>query len=300
MRSHILDSCVRKNFTNAGVYRFYFPLDDGKREIIVDPHNKRIKLLGIAPHDLTSHLGSDVLKGINVDEYALTKITVYSHSEEEGDWQELGFRREGIIRGFFAGRVDAHIWACYTNRERSKETNEDLHEQIVETALFKRSTMPSLPSGFRSLVASEADAAEIAELLAAIFTDYPTPINQEYIASQIATRSSHFRLIRDQAGTLAAVASAEIDHRRKTAEISDCATIPEYRGNELMTLLLCRLEKDMHCYFAISNLYALVRADVPGANFTFSKRGYAYSGRLINNCRMPNGWESMNVWHKST
>jgi hypothetical protein len=35
-------------------------------------------------------------------------------------------------------------------------------------------------------------------------------------------------------------------------------------------------------------------------NCAFAKLGYKYTGRLVNNCRMPTGWESMNVWCKTS
>ena len=59
------------------------------------------------------------------------------------------------------------------------------------------------------------------------------------------------------------------------------------------------LEHEQYITGRIHDLYTLARADEVGMNCVFAKLGYAYTGRLVNNCRMPNGWESMNIWCKS-
>jgi putative beta-lysine N-acetyltransferase len=95
---------------------------------------------------------------------------------------------------------------------------------------------------------------------------------------------------------MAAVASAEIDGARRNAEMTDCATRPSERGRGLMVWILRALERDLAREEGIIDLYTLARADEVGMNCAFAKLGYDYTGRLVNNCRMPNGWESMNVW----
>ena len=99
---------------------------------------------------------------------------------------------------------------------------------------------------------------------------------------------------------MVAAASAEIDHCNKNAEMTDCATRPSARGQGLMAYLLWMLENDLQELYNITDLYTIARADEVGMNCVFSKLGYIYDGRLVNNCRMPNGWESMNVWCRQT
>ena len=82
--------------------------------------------------------------------------------------------------------------------------------------------------------------------------------------------------------------------------MTDCATRPDQRGGGHMAYLLHRLAQDVRKERGITDLYTLARADEVGMNCVFGKLGYVYTGRLVNNCRMPNGWESMNVWCKST
>ena len=59
-------------------------------------------------------------------------------------------------------------------------------------------------------------------------------------------------------------------------------------------------ENDIADLYGITDLYTLARADEIGMNCVFRKLGYDFCGRLVNNCRMPNGWESMNVWCKQS
>ncbi len=65
-----------------------------------------------------------------------------------------------------------------------------------------------------------------------------------------------------------------------------------------MARLLFRLELDVFEHCGISDFYTLARACEVSMNCVFAKLGYGYTGRLVNNCRMPTGWESMNVWCK--
>ena len=63
-----------------------------------------------------------------------------------------------------------------------------------------------------------------------------------------------------------------------------------------MAYILRQLERALVADFGITDLYTIARADEVGMNCVFSKLGWVYTGRLVNNCRMPNGWESMNIW----
>ena len=206
-----------------------------------------------------------------------------------------------MIRGFFSNHVNAEIWTYYLNPERAAEAGVDDHEQIVESILCGQKTdiMPDLPAGYRTMVARPVNASEIVSLLGEVFPEYPTPLKVPVIENSIRLEASHFRLVRDTAGRLVSVAAAELDRVRKTAEISDCATAPSHRGKNLITFLLSQLERDVMDIYGIEDLYALARSGEPAINKAFRKRGYDYFGRLINNCRMPGGWESMNIWCKA-
>lgn len=265
-------------------------LDDVSEPVIYDPYNERVKLYGVRPDDLVTGAPAELSEEI------ATKITVYAPPGDARQWEEIGFQKEAVIRGFFEEQ-DAHLWAAYTSDVREASPKDDIHQATVDFALTKAPIeVPELLEGYVSEIATVSDTPEIAALLDQTFEDYPSPIEQTIIAQQIAQEDNLFRVVRDGAGDLAAVASAELDHDRASAEMTDCATHVPNRGRGLMAYILRTLEHDVAERYGIKDLYTIARADEVGMNCVFRKLGYEFSGRLINNCRMPNGWESMNVW----
>jgi len=270
------------------------PHQDGGEPLVFDPYNERMKFYGLRPEEIVC------LNPTDVSEDFCSKITVYAPPGDEKNWENIGFKREAVIKKFFRDE-DAHLWAAYTSQEREVAPKDELHEAGVQIALAKQPLHdPSLAEGYSSEIAVPSQSPEIASLLDETFADYPTPIDAEIIARQIHNEDNLFRVVRDPEGGVAAVASAELDHNHKSAEMTDCATRPDQRGRGLMAYLLRVLERDVDERFVIDDLYTIARADEVGMNCVFSKLGYEYNGRLINNCRMPNGWESMNVWCRNS
>lgn len=263
--------------------------------LIYDAHNERIKIYGMDPsftEEIVSHNAVPDLAG---------KVTVYAPSGQQSDWKAAGFEREAVIQSFYENN-DAELWACYPQEERRENEKEDFHQEALDIALSKPVLVspPALPEGYRSEVGNAQDSDQIADLLRQTFAEYPSSLDPSIIQEQIQSRANHFRMVYDDAGHLAAVASAEIDHERRSAELTDCATDKTFQGQGLMGYLLAQLETDLARMFRIKDLYTIARADEIGINCAFRKLGYDFSGRLVNNCRMPNGWESMNVWCKES
>ena len=270
------------------------PLADNQYDAVYDPYNERIKLYGVTPQCLSE------LPPVETDSSQAGKVTAYALPGNSYEWAALGFREEGVIRGYFEDGADAHLWAAYSEAGRETNVREELHEHGIQIALSKSPLVrPELPEGYVCQTARPEDTPEITALLQSTFTDYPSPLVEETIATAIETQANLFRMVLNEDGEVAAVASAEMDHQRSSAEMTDCATRPDQRGKGLMAHILWKLEKDVVVDFDITDLYTIARADEIGMNCVFSKLGYGYSGRLVNNCRMPNGWESMNLWCKS-
>ncbi len=273
-----------------------FDAPSGRREAVLDPRNRRLKLYDLAPEDVGGLDPEAVIAGAGEDPAVFTKITAYARPGNREPWIEEGWREEGTIRGYFSDGADAVLWARYTDPARTEEPRADEHRRAVEAARAKEPAAPRLPEGYRSEPARPGDAPEIAELMGSVFPDYPTSLAPDHLARLIASGSNRFRWVRDGSGRMVAVASAEIDRARRNAEMTDCATRPSERGRGLMVWILRALERDLAGEEGITDLYTLARADEVGMNCAFAKLGYDYTGRLVNNCRMPNGWESMNVW----
>jgi len=271
-------------------------LDAGREGAVYDPRNLRVKLYGFDLEDLHGPELARWREGLDTCPDLYTKLTVYSRSGDEPAWVSAGWLYEGAILGFFRDGAPAHLWVMFGDEERSLAPRDGEHDDIVRTAAAKETVVPELAEGYFCHRAGRENAGVVARLMAEVFPDYPTPITEAVVGDQITSGANIFRFIVGEDGRLAASASAEIDHERGCAELTDCATRPDERGKGHMAYLLHRLARDAERSLGITDLYTLARADEPGMNCVFGKLGFLYTGRLINNCRMPNGWESMNIW----
>ena len=94
-----------------------------------------------------------------------------------------------------------------------------------------------------------------------------------------------------------ALASSAMDTALKNVEMTDFATLPEYRGKGFSQYLLKQMEDEM-AKRDIKTAYTIARAISPSINITFAKMGYTYGGTLRNNTNICGRLESMNVWYK--
>jgi putative beta-lysine N-acetyltransferase len=83
----------------------------------------------------------------------------------------------------------------------------------------------------------------------------------------------------ESAGDLVALSSAEIDASTQNVEMTDFATLQEWRGNRLGLHLLLRMEKRCRRK-ALRWPIPIARAVSFGINIVFAKLGYTYGGRL--------------------
>jgi N-acetylglutamate synthase-like GNAT family acetyltransferase len=106
-----------------------------------------------------------------------------------------------------------------------------------------------------------------------------------------------FRMKRALPEDASAMAEVYRDLAGQNAEMTDFATLPDYRGQGLATFLLAEMEADMNTR-GIRTAYTIARAYSYGMNITFARNGYTFSGTLTNNTNIFGGLESMNVWYK--
>ncbi len=262
-------------------------------EIKFDKYNRRVRLTGLqrpAEFDQWMVGSGDALEDIG-------KIIVYARDDDERGWTRRGFVAEGTIERFFADGRDASVWSQFIDEERQRNVGAKEEDAIVELSRekAKRGATTTYPEGMSSRIAVEGDAAAISRLLGATFSDYPDPIDEATVTRWIENKDRVFRVV-EREGVLVACASAEVDHTNRSAELTDCATSPEVRGKGIMTAILSDLEEYCRDDLGINDLYTLARAGEAGINIAFARLGYRYTGRLVNNCRMPDGWESMNAW----
>lgn len=229
---------------------------------------------------------------------ALTKVFIKSR---EDDWQTFlskGCMLEGIYKGYFQG-CDAYCMAYYLDLERRTSDYWMEEDQILRQvlALPLKPDRPAVPENCILRIARTEDAAQLAALYGQIFQTYPTPMNDPRYVEKVMREGTIFYLV-ESSGRLISAASAEINTIYGNAEMTDCATLPSYRNQGLMRLLMHALEDEL-LRQNITCAYSLSRALSLGMNAVFFQMGYRYYGRLTKNCDIYDKFEDMNLWIKT-
>ncbi|UUZ95170.1 putative beta-lysine N-acetyltransferase [Paenibacillus sp. P25] len=267
---------------------------DYTMHVFFDPFNRRLRV-----DDYEGNADS-----IANEAYALMKergLTKAFIKAKEADWQTFlarGYMLEGVFKGYFRGKP-AYSVALYASDERRMSNYWMQEDEILQQVLKRErhSQLPELPPEFRLRPAAEADARALACLYAAVFEVYPTPMFDADYVRKVLVEGTVFYVI-DCNGSIVSAASAEMNESYRNAEMTDCATPPEYRKFGFMKLLLAALEQEMK-HRRIGCVYSLSRALSYGMNAVFHQLGYGYTGRLTNNCYIFDKLEDMNLWVKA-
>ena len=211
-----------------------------------------------------------------------------------------GYKKEAYIPNFFSGREDAFFMAKYLDAFRARKSHPELISKVIDTA-NKAETVEAADlhpgSEFHYSLLTPEDVREMADVYKTVFETYPFPIHDpDYLASTMKDNFVYFGI--RAKGRLVAISSCEMDAHAKNVEMTDFATLPEYRSKGLASFLLMKMEKEMR-QRGIITAYTIARAESYGMNIVFAKHGYMYSGTLVKNTNIYNKIESMNVWYKS-
>ncbi|KRF13501.1 putative beta-lysine N-acetyltransferase [Paenibacillus sp. Soil787] len=228
---------------------------------------------------------------------ALTKVFIKSR---EDDWQTFlskGCMLEGIYKGYFNG-CDAYCMALYDDLERRTSDYWIKEDQILNQvlALPLKPDRPLVPEHCTLRIARMEDADRLSALYNQIFQTYPTPMNDPLYIEKTMREGTIYYLV-ESTDQLISAASAEINTVYANAEMTDCATLPAYRNQGLMRLLMHALEDELITR-SITCAYSLSRALSFGMNAVFFQMGYRYYGRLTKNCDIYDKFEDMNLWTK--
>ncbi|RNC28623.1 MAG: N-acetyltransferase YodP [Candidatus Dichloromethanomonas elyunquensis] len=262
--------------------------------IVLDQRNKRMVVNGYA-------LGTIV----SVFSYELIILAINNHLEKIWLWAlpadvpiflRQGFFLEGSLYRGNEEEFSVSL-AYYVCKSRARSVYLDAEKRVLHSIKARPlNPLLPLPAGMKLKLLDESFSSEISQLLTKVFSSYPSPVeNPEYLRSL-------FRKGRFFAGViyrenLIAVAAAYPNLTFNRCEMTDCATLEEYRGYSLTQHLLTILEYEIKKKSALI-LYTLVRAQSLGMNRVFHKLGYQYQGRLINNCYICSAYEDMNLWAK--
>lgn len=261
--------------------------------IYVDHINERLKVKDFQTKDyraLTEYLESVCQKN------NLTKIILVAG---ESNWQQLfttGFLLEAINPSFFKGKPGFHL-SKFLAQERKNSILWDREEEVLHKARQVAPTFKSLPEDYEIRTADVKDIPQLAELFSAVFETYPTPVGQEDYLIKAINNNNIFKAIFHE-NKIVSAASLDIDPSSLSAELTDCATLPEYQGQSLMSHLVLHLEEEGKSRGLIT-LYTIARAISVGVNSIFARFDYNYYGRFIKNCHICGQFEDMNLWAKT-
>lgn len=259
-------------------------------------HNNRIYLVKLFPSDFPVIIGH-----INkmARSYGYTKIFCKVPSWAAPMFTADGFMVEAQIPHFYNGQTDLFFMSKYLNSDRIQEIETDQLEML--TAQLKEPweeyQVNTNNPGYQLIPLDEKHAEAITEVYQQVFDSYPFPIfDPEYIRSTMQEKVQYFGAFKND--RLMALSSAEMDWKGSNAEMTDFATLPEARGNNLSVLLLLEMERVMKKQ-KISLLYTIARLNSIPMNRTFLKLQYRFAGTLVKNTQIAGKIESMNVYYKS-
>jgi putative beta-lysine N-acetyltransferase len=129
-----------------------------------------------------------------------------------------------------------------------------------------------------------------------VFESYPFPIQKPVYLKRMMQEGVLYFNIRVN-GQIAAIAAAEIDLAGNNTEMTDFATLPQWRGKGFAGALLNHMNQKTH-EMGIKTAYTIARAASNKMKAVFKNSGYNYAGRLINNSQICGGIENMTVWYR--
>lgn len=266
----------------------------GKSVIQHGDMNKRIYIMKLDESDFPQIL--DTVDNL-AKENEYTKIFAKVPAQFKERLANLGYVQEACIPNFYDGENDAVFMGKYFDETRKKEQHPDTVKRNLKIAEEKKdSPAKTEHNGYEFAKLTPDDVQEAAKVYELVFKRYPFPIfDPVYLNNTMKSHIDYF-CVRHQ-GKIIALASAEKDEAHSNAEMTDFATLPEYRGKGLASELLKRMETEMKIQ-GIKTMYTIARAMSAGMNVTFAKAGYEYCGTLINNTHIYSGLESMNIWYK--
>ncbi|KZL91449.1 putative beta-lysine N-acetyltransferase [Clostridium magnum] len=279
--------CCKLNDKN-----YYTKIDQAK--IYVDYINSRIKIVKF--HNISVQNIRRIV--YFASRQHIGKIICNCDIESFANFVEAEFHLEGKIDGYFNGK-DAFCMSYFIKSSRKLYRNKDKENIILMKSLNLRNSFIYNANNFKYHIrdANENDIKSMIELFSNVFFTYPSPVHDEEYLKKTMNKKVLYKVAIDN-GKIISIASADLDKENLNAEITDCVTSPQYRGQGILSNIIYSLEQDLK-HRGFIGLYSLSRAVNPGINFVLSKHDYRFRGRLINNCNICGGFENMNIWVKN-
>ncbi|MCD8508609.1 MAG: putative beta-lysine N-acetyltransferase [Bacillus sp. (in: Bacteria)] len=190
------------------------------------------------------------------------------------------------------------VYTLYGKKEREVSISKSENSKVLTIVQEDNKDLSNLElTNFSVSLVVEEDLEELVQLFKIVFPLYPTDIFDPNYLRKAMKENYTFMVAKTKDDKIVGVASA-MESGYGSAEITDCAVHPDYRGNQLLHGIILGLEKEL-VKKGIDQAYSLTRAKSVGMNMTVKRLGYHYEGTLINNCIISTGFEDMNIWTKS-
>ncbi|MCA9508036.1 MAG: putative beta-lysine N-acetyltransferase [Myxococcales bacterium] len=286
----------------GAVYGIYYSIEeeDFCADLYLDHYNQRLKLSNISGRNYKK-LFKRIL--LIAHENNFDKILAVEKEENLKLFLQHNFIIEAKIDNFYNPNVSAYFLALFLSDDRKKSQLEEVEENLL-LKVKKHAPLkinPKTHSLYTFRQARREDIPKLLSLYRKVFESYPSPlIHNDYLEFIFAKESIFYVAVENNSleNNIVAAASAELVKGTKAAEMTDCATLKNHRGNGLMINILWQLEKvlkDMN----YSCAYTSARARSYGMNFVFHRLGYQYLGRSKNQCDIQGAFEDMNIWSKT-
>jgi putative beta-lysine N-acetyltransferase len=259
---------------------------------MVDHRNRRLIMhtypLEVRPQKLAENLK------IAAEENNLGKIWLWAKPTDVPAFLKNGFQVEGDL---FQGNYNDFTvsLAYFPERERGRSAKLAIEDNILNLITAKpRVSRNFLPRGIELGILPKTQAEDVSQLMTKVFSSYPTPVENPRYISSLMQKGCVFAGAHYQ-GKLISIAAAYPEPDMGRCELTDCATLAEYRGYALTEKLLLILEQEIAKRGSFT-FYTLARAQSIAMNRVFYKSGYRYRGRLVNNCHIAGSYQDMNLW----
>ena len=262
-------------------------------DLTIDEDNKRILVRSINP---AMWEGAKAKLFEVAEACEAEKIIVWAREEDVRLLLAHGFEFEATVDSFLREEPVFYMSRFMTadRREAAHWVMED--ELLEQVRLTEGRSLPPLNPQMNVRLADADDIPQLTALYKETFETYPSPLTDpDYLQKSL---EDHVFAVVEIDGDVVSTAAAEIDREFLNAEITNCATHPEFRGHGLMRQLINTLEKKL-VTSGITNAFSIARARSFGMNAALHQTGYSYGGRLVNNCHICGDYEDMNVWGKS-
>jgi putative beta-lysine N-acetyltransferase len=247
------------------------------------------------------------------------KIVAKCSTEAVPELLERGYRVEAEVPRLFGPEEDGVFVGRFLDPDRAVEPRIERVREVLDRARASVAGGGPPPVGAMETASGEGGAAGAGEASAAapaldvreagppdaeaiaacygrVFESYPFPIDDPAHVLEAMRAGTRFFAVWNGADVVAA-SSMEDGGTPGTVEMTDFATLPEWRGRGLARRLLARMERAA-ALAGTRTAFTIARAVSFGMNITFGRRGYTYAGTLVNNTQIAGSIESMNVWYR--